>query len=54
MFRFSRRQIGFVLVVALLLIPAAAVAGHRFADVPNSNIFHNDISWLADRGITKG
>jgi hypothetical protein len=54
MFRFSRRQIGFVLVVALLLIPAAAVAGHRFADVPNSNIFHNDISWLADKGITKG
>jgi hypothetical protein len=54
MFRFNRRQIGFVLVVALLLIPAAAVAGHRFADVPNSNIFHNDISWLADKGITKG
>ena len=54
MFRFSRRRIGFVLVLALLLIPAAAVASHQFADVPNSNIFHNDISWMADKGITKG
>ena len=54
MFRFSRRQIGFLLVLALLLIPATALAGHQFTDAPNSNIFHNDISWLADKGITKG
>jgi hypothetical protein len=43
-----------VLVLALLLIPAAAVASHQFADVPNSNIFHGDISWMADKGITRG
>ena len=26
----------------------------RFTDVPNSNIFHGDISWLADAGVTLG
>jgi hypothetical protein len=40
------------LVVAL--VPVAAVAGHQFTDVPNSHTFHADISWLADKGITKG
>jgi hypothetical protein len=43
------------LVVAVTLIgTAAAVAAHDFTDVPTANVFHNDISWLADYGITKG
>ena len=41
-------------LVAVVLIPAAAVASHQFTDVPTSNIFHDDISWLADNDITKG
>lgn len=45
-----------IIVGALVaaLVPVAAVAGHQFTDVPNSHTFHADISWLADKGITKG
>src|SRR5690606_27559857 len=28
--------------------------GHRFDDVPDSNTFHADITWLAHAGVTKG
>jgi hypothetical protein len=38
----------------LVLIPTAAIASHQFSDVPTSNIFHDDVSWLADNDITKG
>jgi hypothetical protein len=51
------RSIKLLLVLSLavvVLIPVTAVASHQFTDVPNSNIFHNDIAWLADNGITKG
>jgi hypothetical protein len=42
-------------VTALLLaIPAISIAGDRFNDVPSDHTFHNDIAWLADRGITRG
>lgn len=41
-------------VLAVVLIPVAAVASHQFTDVPDGNIFHDDISWLADSGVTKG
>ncbi len=40
--------------VAVLVVPVVAVASHQFKDVPASNIFHDDIAWLADNGITKG
>lgn len=42
------------LVTALIVAPLTAVAGHLFGDVPDSNTFHDDISWLADTGITRG
>jgi hypothetical protein len=42
------------LVIAALLIPAGALASHRFNDVPDSNGFHDDIAWLADAGVTLG
>jgi hypothetical protein len=38
----------------LLAIPAISIAADRFTDVPSSHTFHDDISWLADRGITRG
>ena len=41
-------------VLAVVLIPAGALAMHQFTDVPDSNIFHADIDWLADNGITLG
>jgi len=41
-------------VVALVVAPLTAVAGHGFNDVPSSHTFHEDIGWLADAGVTKG
>lgn len=41
-------------VMVTFLIGGAAVAAHRFSDVPESNVFHDDISWLADMDITRG
>jgi hypothetical protein len=41
-----------VLVVVAMAIPA--VAGDTFTDVPDSNIFHDDIGWLASQGVTRG
>jgi len=37
-----------------LVIPVAGWASDRFTDVPDTNVFHNDISWLADAGVTLG
>lgn len=45
------------LAVMLVLIGTAAdtaVASHQFVDVPDSDTFHDDTSWLADQGITRG
>jgi hypothetical protein len=36
------------------LVPVAAYASHTFTDVPDTNVFHSDISWLADAGVTLG
>jgi hypothetical protein len=45
----------FITVLALVVTaPLAAYASHRFVDVPTSHTFHNDITWLADNGITLG
>lgn len=41
-------------VTALVVAPLTAIASHSFTDVPDSNIFHADIEWLADAGVTKG
>ena len=43
-----------LLVVAAVLAPVAVAASHQFTDVPDSNIFHGDIAWLADNGVTQG
>jgi hypothetical protein len=38
----------------LLAFPLGVLAAHQFDDVPNSNIFHNDIDALVDYGVTSG
>lgn len=43
-----------ILMTALMLIPGVAWASNQFNDVPDSNIFHDDITWLADAGVTLG
>jgi len=52
--RISRRVVFLVVLGVFLAIPAVSRASHRFTDVPDSNVFHADISWLADSGVTKG
>lgn len=42
------------LATAVIVAPVAAGAGHRFTDVPDTNIFHDDIAWLADARVTLG
>lgn len=41
-------------VLALSVIPLGVWAAQSFTDVPESNVFHADIQWLADAGVTKG
>ncbi|HEX2154736.1 MAG TPA: hypothetical protein VHL52_12260, partial [Acidimicrobiia bacterium] len=43
-----------IAVVVLIATPLAVVASHQFNDVPDSNIFHDDIEWLADNDVTRG
>ena len=54
-----RRRLSILLAVAMVssLVALGATPGlaaDEFTDVPASNIFHDDISWLADSGITRG
>jgi hypothetical protein len=41
-------------ISAALAFPLGTFAGHQFADVPNSNIFHGDIAAISGAGITSG
>lgn len=53
----SRRKIWVVgVALAVALVPALAFASHPdgFEDVPDSNVFHDDIQWMAETGVTKG
>lgn len=48
------RYLAVILVTVLVVAPTAVWASHGFTDVPDSNIFHADIDWLADNGVTLG
>ncbi len=52
----SKRRYALIaaLVAAILIIPAAVFASNGFGDVPDSEIFHGDIEWMATNGITSG
>ncbi|MPZ53432.1 MAG: hypothetical protein GEU79_11995 [Acidimicrobiia bacterium] len=43
-----------VVLLAALTISSVAWASHRFNDVPDSNVFHDDITWLHVNGVTLG
>ncbi len=50
-----RRLTAFVVAMAVLIAtPLAVVAADAFTDVPNSNVHHDDITWLADADVTRG
>ena len=42
------------LVTVMIVAPTAAIAGHNFSDVPSTHLFHGDIEWMLDNGITTG
>lgn len=50
----SHRAAFLIILSVLLLIPTASWASHQFTDVPDDNIFHSDIAWLADAEVTLG
>lgn len=45
---------GFVVIIALAMAMPAFGAITRFTDVPDSNIFAEDINWMDENGITSG
>ncbi len=50
-----RRITAFMVAMAVLIAtPLVVVASDAFTDVPDSNVHHNDITWLADAAITLG
>jgi len=51
------RGVSLTTVVVLVLTTAvstAVLAAHSFTDVPDTNTFHEDISWLANNRVTIG
>lgn len=51
--RWVRRAV-IAVAVGMLALPAMAWAADTFQDVPDSNIFHEDINWMAESGVTRG
>lgn len=53
-----RRTLPRLVVVAALIavtaIPVSVVASHQFTDVPDTDIFHDDIAAIRDAGVTQG
>jgi hypothetical protein len=41
-------------LIVMLTGSVVALASHQFVDVPSTNVFHADISWLADHDVTRG
>ena len=53
----NRSGLKWVVVVAItaaVVAPSAVLAADRFSDVPTTNVFVEDIEWLADAGVTTG
>ncbi len=51
----KRRLTAFMVAIAVLIAtPLVVMAADAFDDVPNSNVHHDDITWLKDNGVTAG
>jgi hypothetical protein len=51
----KRRLTAFAVAMAVLIAtPLVVGASDSFTDVPDSNVHHDDITWLADSGVTLG
>ncbi|MFP3913464.1 MAG: S-layer homology domain-containing protein [Actinomycetota bacterium] len=51
-----RSTLAAALAAALLAtaVPTVVLGTDWFTDVPGSNVFHDDVTWLAERSITRG
>lgn len=55
--RLRARWVHLILVAAVtaaVVAPVAAWATHTFTDVPASHVFHEDIDWIKEAGVTIG
>lgn len=55
--RIQRRWLRAIVVTAVLAAATTstvALASHRFDDVSSGNVFHEDITWLKESGVTVG
>lgn len=43
-----------LVLVLVFMVPEMAWGSDRFGDVPSNHVFHDDISWLAESGVTRG
>ncbi|MPZ51183.1 MAG: hypothetical protein GEU79_00360 [Acidimicrobiia bacterium] len=43
-----------VVLAVMVAVPLAVIATDRFVDVPEENVHHDDITWLADAEVTLG
>lgn len=51
----KRRLTAFMVAIAVLIAtPLVVMAADAFDDVPNSNVHHDDITWLKEAGVTVG
>jgi hypothetical protein len=52
----NRRHMAALIVAMAILVaaPLAVVASNAFTDVPDSNVHHDDITWLDDNNVTAG
>lgn len=50
----ARWMLVFGVIIGMVLGGGVAFASHQFSDVPNSNPFHKEIDFIADRNITLG
>lgn len=49
-----RPRLAMLAIALVALAPAAAWAASSFKDVPKGHLFHDDIAWMAETGVTKG
>jgi hypothetical protein len=54
MARPRRRHMAVLVGLLLAGIPGVVLASHEFFDVPDANLFHDDIAAIAEAGITAG
>ncbi|MDH4118125.1 MAG: S-layer homology domain-containing protein [Acidimicrobiia bacterium] len=49
-----KRRVFVAFLLGVLAVPSVVVAADRFSDVSDENVFHDDIAWLDQSGVTKG